>query len=356
MNRENNFGIIRIIAAWFVFAGHLGLILGGTAPRFGGFSLHELGVFTLFLISGYLITMSWLSDPHPLRFAIRRFFRLWPPLAVMVLLVVFVAGPLLSDLGVKGYFESWYTVYLRNLRFFPVFALPGVFTDVPIPNTVNGSLWTMPVEAALYVITPILLTILRVKHGSKISFRIMAVFTILVCGINVVFMTVGVQNQVVVYGVNLFQAYQVTVCYVIGILFTYEEVRKYLNIQLACVAMCVLLAFQSASGTLQYILLYLIFPYFIFSFVFAPKPVFKNVGKKVEPSYGIYLYGFFFQQLVVSLQLRHGISLGYTKTFLLSALFTLAAAVVSCYLVEKPMQRVSHFLIKKVKRENTEPK
>ena len=350
MKRENNFAVIRLIAACFVFAGHMGRILGGTAPHFGSFSLHEMGVFVLFLISGYLITMSWLSDPHPLRFAVRRFFRLWPPLAVMVLLAVFVAGPLLSDLGVKEYFNSSYYFYLWNLRFFPVFALPGVFTDVPIPNTVNGSLWTMPVEAALYVVTPVLLTALRVKHGSKISFRIMAAFAALVCGINVLFMTVGVENRVVFYGVNLFQAYQLIVFYVIGMLFTYEEMKKCLNLQAACVAMCVLLAFQPASGTLQYILLYLIFPYFIFSFVFAPKPVFTNLGRKIEPSYGIYLYGFFFQQLAVYLQQQKGINLGYTKTLVLSFLPTLVAAVLSYCLVEKPMLRFSRFLLKKLKK------
>ena len=40
----------------------------------GSFPLHEIGVAVLFTISGYLITKSWLSDPHPIRFAVRRFF------------------------------------------------------------------------------------------------------------------------------------------------------------------------------------------------------------------------------------------------------------------------------------------
>ena len=77
--RNNNFTIIRIIATVFVFAGHMGILMGGSAPLLGGFRLHQLGVSILFLMSGYLITMSWMSDPNPLRFAVRRFFRLWPP-------------------------------------------------------------------------------------------------------------------------------------------------------------------------------------------------------------------------------------------------------------------------------------
>ena len=159
--RENNFPLIRLTAAVFVFAGHMGLILGGQPPLLGGLPLHELGVGMLFLISGYLITKSWLSDPHPLRFAVRRFLRLWPPFAVLVLLLALAAGPLLSSLGPEGYFRSGWGGYLRNLRFYIVYALPGVFTDLPLPNSMNGSLWTMPVEAGLYVLTPVLLTVMR---------------------------------------------------------------------------------------------------------------------------------------------------------------------------------------------------
>ncbi len=72
--KKNNFNIIRFLAAALVFAGHMGILMGGGAPLMGSFSLQEIGVSTLFIISGYLITKSWLSDPHPIRFAVRRFF------------------------------------------------------------------------------------------------------------------------------------------------------------------------------------------------------------------------------------------------------------------------------------------
>ena len=162
--KKNNFNIVRFLGAAFVFAGHMGILMGGAAPLMGSFPLHEIGVAVLFTISGYLITKSWLSDPHPIRFAVRRFFRLWPPFAVLILLMVFVAGPLLSDLGTTVYFESDYTSYLRNLRFFTAYSLPGVFTTLPAANSVNGSLWTMPVEAFLYIVTPLLLSLIRAKR------------------------------------------------------------------------------------------------------------------------------------------------------------------------------------------------
>lgn len=72
----------------------------------------------------------------------------------------------------------------------------------------------------------------------------------------------------------------------------------------------------------------------------------------MEISYGIYLYGFFFQQLVVYFQQKQGLQLGYAETFLYSLLLTIAAATVSYFLVEMPMLKLSRFLIKKLKNKN----
>lgn len=348
--RENNFTMIRILATLFVFAGHMGMILGQAPPLLGGFRLHELGVSILFLISGYLITMSWLSDSNPLRYTIRRFCRLWPPFAVMTLVMVFVTGPLVSDLGRQGYFESWYQTYLQNLRFMIVYAQPGVFTELPIPYVTNGSLWTMPVEAALYVAAPVILTLFRVKNHRKGSFYLMAVLTGAVCGFDLYLRIFCTDAVVVFYGTDMIAAYHLTVLYVIGMLFTYEEVRKYLNVQVACVAMCVLLIAQFSAAPLQYLLMYLILPYAVFSFVFTPGPVFSRMGRRAEPSYGIYLYGFFFQQLVVWLQKKYGINLSYLQALIVSLVPTLAAAYLSYFLIEMPMMRFSRFLIKKLRK------
>ena len=96
--------------------------------------------------------------------------------------------------------------------------------------------------------------------------------------------------------------------------------------------------------------MYLILPYAVFSFVFAPGPVFSRMGRRAEPSYGIYLYGFFFQQLVVWLQKKYGINLSYLQALIVSLVPTLAAAYLSYFLIEMPMMRFSRFLIKKLRK------
>jgi len=379
--RDNNFNIIRLIASIFVFAGHMEMIRSGSPLLFGIHSVHEMGVWILFLVSGYLITKSWLSDPHPLHYAIRRFFRLCPPFAVMVLIMVFIAGPLVSELGVKGYFQSWFHLYLMNLWFYIVYAQPGVFTNMIQAYVTNGSLWTMPVEAFAYIITPLLACLygLRKKKsfsvltvastssdsassedhstslssytGSKSkdrSFHIAAAVTIAAVAFDLYLRVFQADLVIVFFGTKLIPAYHLITMYIIGMFFTFEQTRKYLNLQVACIGMCILIVFESSGVFLQYLLLLIILPYFVFSLAFAPNAIFRNYGKRFEPSYGIFLYGYFFQQLVVSFQNKCGVTLSYTVTLILSAIPTLIAAALSYYLIEKPTQRLSKRLLKRL--------
>ena len=168
--RENNFGILRLCAAIMVISGHMANLMLLPVPTLFGRQVHALGVYVFFLIGGYLITKSWMSDPHPICYAVKRFMRIWPPLAAYVLFAAFVAGPLLSELSAAEYFASggWKT-YLLNLCLYIMYSLPGVFARNPYPNAVNGSLWTLPVEAAMYVAVPLLLTLCaaRTKHNAQ---------------------------------------------------------------------------------------------------------------------------------------------------------------------------------------------
>ncbi len=84
----NNFDGIRLLAALAVLVSHQFAVSGLPEPVFGSFiSLGSSGVVVFFVISGYLVTRSWLNDPSLLRFAARRLLRIWPGLAAMPLRV-----------------------------------------------------------------------------------------------------------------------------------------------------------------------------------------------------------------------------------------------------------------------------
>ena len=100
-----------------------------------------------------------------------------------------------------------------------------------------------------------------------------------------------------------------------------------------------------ASAPLVYLFMDLFVPYFVFSFALEQEPVFRGYGRKVDLSYGIYLYGFYFQQLTMQYMRRNEMNMGYMPVLIISFLPTVLAAFVSYYLVEKPLQKCTHRII-----------
>ena len=334
--RENNFNFIRLMAALFVMLGHMGPILGVEAPKLGGQAIHTIGVKVLFLIGGYLITQSWERDPHPGRYALRRFFRFYPPYAVMVLLMAFVVGPLLSNLGMPAYFQSWYSSYLWNLRFYIVYAIPGTFGSNPQEMVMNGSLWTMPVEALLYLLLPILLAAIRSRKKEKGSFIAMCALTGIACVYDLWLHYAREGQQLVFYATDWNYAMHVAVYFLIGSLFTWPQMKRFLNLQVGIAAMIAMICVQMAGSAWNELISYIAMPLFIFSFARMEKPMFSKLARKYELSYGIYLYGFFFQQLVVKWRIDSGAGWGFYTCFAMSLALTLVAAFLSSILVERP--------------------
>ncbi|MCC8022332.1 MAG: hypothetical protein LIO46_00865, partial [Clostridiales bacterium] len=252
-------------------------------------------------------------------------------------------------------------------------AQPGVFVNMVEYYVTNGSVWARPVEVSAYILTPFIMGLYGLGRRKKApkkklsptepaktaripentqgrSFHIAALVTAAAVAFDLYLRLCQAGVSVVFYGTNLLQAWHLLTMYIIGVFFSFGQARKYLNLQVACIGVCLVIIFESSGAFLQYLLLLLVLPYAVFSFAFAPKAVFSRLGNKVELSYGIYLYGFFFQQLVISWQNKNGITLSYTKSLFLSAVSTLAAALLSFYLVEKPVQRLCRSILSKLKR------
>ena len=114
--RGNNFDGLRLVGALLVLIGH-GFVLTelGRAPRLAGVPIHTLGLYIFFAVSGYLIYGSWTRIQAPLPYLRNRILRIFPALWVVVLLTLFLIGPLLTASGIHAYFtssETW--VYLAN--------------------------------------------------------------------------------------------------------------------------------------------------------------------------------------------------------------------------------------------------
>jgi len=154
-DRRNNFDVLRVLAASFVLFSHSYALTAHAEPfaDITGWTLGELGVVMFFAMSGFLIAKSWSEQPHWTPFAVKRGLRLIPALVVAVSVVVLVVGPTFTVLPLGSYFTdplTW-TYLLRCSFLITIFGkLPGVFATNPYPDAVNGSLWTLPVEACCY--------------------------------------------------------------------------------------------------------------------------------------------------------------------------------------------------------------
>ena len=153
---HNHFNGIRLVAAWLVIYGHAWAITGApggdllaqaTAFKFAG----GIAVDMFFVISGFLIAAS--LQRNSLRgYLSSRALRILPALVACVALSVFVLGPLLGS--APDYWcdaSTWRYLWSNATLYRAEFFLPGVFDALP-QRAVNGSLWTLPIEASLYVL------------------------------------------------------------------------------------------------------------------------------------------------------------------------------------------------------------
>lgn len=157
--RNNNFNLIRMIAATAVLVSHawpLSLGPQAAAPLehvLGTISLGSIAVAIFFGLSGYFITASFQnSRGDRMVFIQARLLRLFPALAVVAVLTVIVAGVALTTAPASQYWPAAVKYVLRTLSLaLPMQPLPGVFEDNPFGPAVNGSLWTLFYEFLCYM-------------------------------------------------------------------------------------------------------------------------------------------------------------------------------------------------------------
>lgn len=93
-NRDNNFNIIRFIAAILVLYSHSYPLYGhkfiGPVEQFFGKSWGGLAVHVFFISSGFLIMGSFVNSKSIGNFIVSRLLRIYPALIVSVLFCVFI--------------------------------------------------------------------------------------------------------------------------------------------------------------------------------------------------------------------------------------------------------------------------
>tara|TARA_R110001592_G_scaffold126336_1_gene337515 strand:- start:158706 stop:160673 length:1968 start_codon:yes stop_codon:yes gene_type:complete len=144
-----------------------------------------IGVDVFFVISGYLITGLLLNevDKHGSislpRFYARRFRRLLPAAALVLLVTTAVAWLVYSPLAIKQYSSSAFAtaIYVSNLWF------ASLTTDYLAENTDANPLlhtWSLGVEEQFYIVWPLLILLLaRSVSGNSLHRRMQITFFVI---------------------------------------------------------------------------------------------------------------------------------------------------------------------------------
>jgi peptidoglycan/LPS O-acetylase OafA/YrhL len=314
----NNLDLFRVIAAAMVIFGHayaLNPVEGQSDPlaEWLGFdSTGSLAVKVFFLLSGLVVTNSLLDKRQPLQFLIARFFRLWPALAVTVLLCALVLGPMLTSLPLEGYFlhpDTAKYIY-RNLMFRTRLPLPGVFEGNAL-GAVNGSLWTIPheIKAYLWLLGLFLLGLFR-RRWLPLA------------------MLTAILAMPLLFPEDNPEVALLMACFAIGATLARYKHRLVIN-------GWVILALWLLFGLLRHVPFnfYLFYLALFTSILFvASQSWMLRLRPRSDLSYGIYLWGFPVQQVMAQFFGAQGILFNQ----LASVAICLVLAFCSWHLVEKP--------------------
>lgn len=312
---RDNFDGLRLAAALAVLVGHAFILTGvRPVPALFGLPLHTLGVAVFFAVSGYLVGGSWQRDPSVARFLWHRVLRILPGLAALVVLTVVVVGPLLSNLAVGDYFaraQTW--GYLGNAVLVTSFDLPGVFADHE-RTAVNGSLWTLGIEFCRYLAVIALgLVRGRIRPWAWL-------------GAGVLLAVMSLHGSAA-----LEPATTMAVFFAGGVLCRLVIPSRVLVWRAAfplALAWFVAVAIAPESTT---VLAWLLLPFCAITLGRGSTPVVRDVGRMGDLSYGLYLWSYLVQQVVI---VAFGV-LWMPVNLVLVTLASLAAASLSWWVVER---------------------
>lgn len=332
MSRHNNIDLLRFLAAALVLLSHCFPLLGRDheepirlfthLENGGGFA-----VSAFFVLSGYLVTGSYVYSRSVIEYLVKRMLRLFPALVVVVLISIFLLGPALTTFSLTDYFHHPHVGnYLTNIYLLVNYQLPGLFTTNPHPYAVNGSLWTLPIEFLMYLVVAMLGLGKCLKPWS-------VGVVIALCWIIhfAVLPAYGAERWIFFWVIQAQDAAKLGAFFFSGGLL--YLVRESYRPTATHVGIALIVLYLGASTIYAMAAFMAALPLMVMYLAFVPSGRLANFGKHGDFSYGIYIYAFPIQQAVIQIA---GNAISPVSLFALTLFPTLFLAYLSWHLVEHP--------------------
>jgi peptidoglycan/LPS O-acetylase OafA/YrhL len=316
----DSFDILRLFAAALVLWTHHFVLTGSAAPFCEPLRVNYgiVGVYIFFAVSGYLNALSIDRRRSVPDFLLARAVRIYPALIICVLITIALCT-LITRVGLVEYFFSKetlkYAAYNSTmLRGFMVFDLPGVFETNPLSSVVNGSLWTLPMEAMIYVLFAVTMSAFAFRPETSIGLFVVAIVALVMSD-----RTQGpfreTDGAFLKFAVVFLAGSSIAALRQRGLWIALGHV-------VAVGLVLLLLPWTSMVGWL------ILLTALVICIGSTRPPDFLR--PRFDISYGFYLYAFPLQQSAVQ------VFGGFKASLLVATLATLLFATLSCFLVEQP--------------------
>ena len=328
---NNNFNFVRFIFAFCVILGHsadfvaLKWRVGSLGYFIKTIGFAGIAVAGFFLLSGYLITQSWQSSPQFLTFLKKRILRIYPGFIVASLISVLIVGAI----GAVGAYFSEFRVlkYITSLIVLQYPTTPPVFAGQQYPH-VNGSLWTITYEFRCYLIVGFLGVIGLYKRRVLI-FPLLAILLIFFYNVSLIRL-LQFKGYHIIFA-DVYQLIHLACFFGFGSLFYLYRENLNFNLKWGLICLLPIIVFFGNEKFLHFFLL-TFGGYFLFSFAFASIPLLDRFKSAPDVSYGVYLYGWPVQKLLIQFFPQ----IGLLSLFFLASIISYMLGLLSWKLVEKP--------------------
>jgi peptidoglycan/LPS O-acetylase OafA/YrhL len=335
--RQNNFDLLRFAFAFVVLLVHAyATSAAHELAAFSNYLSSEVAVKGFFVVSGFLIFMSYENSRSVAGYFGKRIRRIYPAYAFVILASALLGG-FFSSLPWNEYLSLPLLKYIAvNLVFlnFLQHDLPGLFINNPI-QAVNGALWTLKVEVMFYCLVP-----LAVMAFSRLG-RLPVLIAMYVGSVvySEAMGALAAQSGSAFYlelqrqlpgQISFFVAGAAAYYY-------FEPLSRY-ALPLAAVALAAFIVQDALPwAAIQPLALGILVVYMACFF-----PRLGNFGKYGDFSYGIYIVHFPVLQLLVA----YGVfAASAWLGLLVAAVLVLIAAVLLWHFIEKPaLRRSSHYV------------
>jgi peptidoglycan/LPS O-acetylase OafA/YrhL len=336
--RKNNFDFLRVALAALVILSHSFPLLWGSnlhepfmRATGGQITGGEFAVAGFFILSGFLITGSCVRSRGLADYFRRRVLRIYPGFWVACLFCALVVGPI-GSASTAAYWRAFSPLRLfldlLNLR---EYKSPLAFASNPV-HAINGSLWSIRYEFFCYIGVALLWLVGALRRRFFVAAAFAASLLIYAAQVE---LRLKIPGGSLTWLIGLPDYWpRLIACFLSGtVAYLYRERipirRAWVAASLAGLVVLALLPrlklLVLAVPLLgSYVLLYL---------AFAPSIKLHDFARRGDFSYGIYLYAFPIQQLIVA---YGGRSLHPLALFTLALPLTVMCAWLSWHTVERP--------------------